>query len=262
MWSGGDEKRIIKEQTYPGREDNRRHFEFLLSAFRDSRYVRVDGKPLLLIWGPLKLPDCRATLEYWRELAQRAGLPGLHFVATLEYGERHWDARANGFDAITVWTLNRVRTEGRSILLPARLKKRWKRRKRLQGLVERLHPNLDWVYDYSEVRNLLVCQDKFDLPHHPMAVPNWDTTARYDRKAIILHNSTPEAFRLHLCDVLAQVESQPAEQRIVFLKSWNEWAEGNYLEPDARYGDSYLKVIGQELGRRKSADNISAALVV
>ena len=124
--------------------------------------------------------------------------------------------------------------------------------KRLHRYARRLYPDLDWVYDYREIRDLLVCRDKFKVPYHPMVVPNWDTTARYNGKAIILHNSTPEAFRQHLRDVLSQVEDEPAEQRIIFIKSWNEWAEGNYLEPDQRHGCAYLDVVRQELIQQKA----------
>jgi hypothetical protein len=80
-----------------------------------------------------------------------------------------------------------------------------------------------------------------------MAVPNWDTTARYSRRAIILHDSTPEKFRLHLRDVVEQVADRPLQERIIFLKSWNEWAEGNFLEPDRRFGRAYLEVLRDEL---------------
>lgn len=249
LWSGGDEKRIIKEQTYPGREDHQRHFEYLLTAFRDPRYVRVEGKPLLLIYEPLHLPESRATLDYWRELAQQAGLPGLHLVANLDYQERNWDARAHGFDAVTVWMLDRILAEARSCLWTSRVKAKLKDRKRrhLHHYVERLYPGLDRVYDYDEVRNLLVCQDKFDAPHHPMVLPNWDTTARYAERATILRDSDPEKFRLHLRDVLKQVDNEPQERRIVFVKSWNEWAEGNFLEPDQKHGRGYLEVLKREL---------------
>ena len=142
------------------------------------------------------------------------------------------------------------------------MKKRLDSRKRLRRLAEKIYPDLDWVYDYAEIRELLICRDKFELPYHPMAIPNWDTTARYSRKAIIFHNSTPDAFRCHLRDVLSQVQTQPEEQRIVFLKSWNEWAEGNYLEPDARHGNVYLNVIRQELSQgntNSNAGNVSFA---
>ena len=257
LWSGGDERLMIKEQTYPGKEEHKLHFNYLLKAFRDPRYIRVDGKPLLVIYKPLKIPDGRAMLDYWRELSNKAGLPGLHIVATLEYDERNWDARANGYDAITIWTLRRVLLEGRSCLWVSRLKNKLKgiRPHHLHSFAEMVYPGLDRVYDYEEIKHLLVCRDKFDVPHHPMTIPNWDTTARYARKAIVFHNSTPDAFRNHLREVLNQVEGQPPERRIVFIKSWNEWAEGNHLEPDQRHGHAHLDAISQELIQRKQKNN-------
>jgi hypothetical protein len=253
LWSGGDEKKIIKEQTYPGRADQKKHFDYLLTAFRDPRYVRVDGKPLLVIFSPLSVPECRAYMDYWRELARQAGLPGLHLVANLDYDKRHWDARAHGFDAVTVGMLGQVISKGRPLLWSSRLKKKLAKRDRLRGLVEKFYPGLDRLYDYEEWVDQLICRDKFDLAYHPMVLPNWDTTARYSRKAIILHNSTPESFRVHFRDVLTQVEGEHPARRIVFLKSWNEWAEGNYLEPDLRYGTAFLEVIRQELGRSRTS---------
>jgi hypothetical protein len=254
LWSGGDLKRTLKAQTYPGREDYKKHFNYLLTAFRDPRYVRVNGRPLFVFYKPIHVPDCRRALDYWRELAAEAGLPGLYFVATLDYPNRQWDARANGFDAITVWPLERVFEEAQPMLWTTRLKRKLQhiRPRRLKAYAEKIFPGLNLVYDYRAVRELLVCRENFTLPHHPMAIPNWDTTPRYDRKAAILHGSSPEAFRLHLRDVLDLVREQPAEERIVFLKSWNEWAEGNYLEPDQRHGDGYLQVIKAET--EKSAD--------
>lgn len=248
VWSGGDNRRIM-EQTYSGRKDHERHFNYLLTAFRDDRYIRVDGKPLMVIYNPLEIPDVKSVLAYWRELADSAKLPGLYFVATLNYGQHYWDAAARGFDAITIWTLWKVLQEGRSCLRRSMLKnmlKNWGT-ERLNKYVERIYPGLESIYDYGEVRKLLVCDEEFNLPQHPMVIPNWDTTARHGRNATVLHNSTPEAFRLHLRDALKVVAGQSEQQRIVFVKSWNEWAEGNHLEPDTLHGNSYLAVCGQEL---------------
>jgi lipopolysaccharide biosynthesis protein len=249
LWSGGDEKRVLKEQTYPGRKDEERHFESLLSAFHDSRYVRIHAKPLFVIYKPLLIPNCRAALEHWRELAQKAGLPGLHLVATLDYNERHWDARGHGFDAVTVWPLPRLFESGRSYRWSTRIKEITNRKG--AGLINRaanaLWPSGDWIYDYAESRPLLICDEAFNLPHHPIAVPNWDTTARYAGRAMVLHNATPDAFRQHFRDVLGLVEGQPEEERIIFVKSWNEWAEGNHLEPDIRYGRGFLEALKSEL---------------
>ncbi len=263
LWSGGDEKHIIKEQTYPGREDHKRHFEFLLTAFRDPRYVRVAGKPLFVIYQPLSLPDCREALDFWRDLAGRSGLDGLHFVATLEYDQRNWDARAHGFDAVTVWPLGQVFQSGCPIFRTRRTR-RWLKERGYHGLAalsERNWPALDWVYDYRELRPLLICKDRFDLSYYPMAIPNWDTTARYGARAVIFHESTPAAFALHLRDVLGQAMAQPVGNRIVFIKSWNEWAEGNYLEPDMRFGLGYLEALKDELisAKRQSIRSVHEA---
>jgi Glycosyltransferase WbsX len=64
---------------------------------------------------------------------------------------------------------------------------------------------------------------------------------------MVLHNATPDAFRQHFRDVLGLVEGQPEEERIIFVKSWNEWAEGNHLEPDIRYGRGFLEALKSEL---------------
>jgi hypothetical protein len=81
----------------------------------------------------------------------------------------------------------------------------------------------------------------------PSIVPNWDTTARLGKDAVILHNSNPELFRLHVKEVLKSVENKNLEENLVFLKSWNEWAEGNYMEPDRKFGKKYLEVLKSEL---------------
>lgn len=74
-------------------------------------------------------------------------------------------------------------------------------------------------------------------------MPNWDRTPRSGVKARIYTNSTPEVFREQLKHVLDLVSEKTDEHKISFLMSWNEWAEGNYVEPDLRYGHGYLNVL-------------------
>ena len=71
---------------------------------------------------------------------------------------------------------------------------------------------------------------------YPCAIPNWDNTPRSGHRGVVLHGSTPGLFRKHLRDLLEQVRPKPAEHRVLFIKSWNEWAEGNHLEPDLKFG--------------------------
>jgi hypothetical protein len=77
----------------------------------------------------------------------------------------------------------------------------------------------------------------------PTILPNWDNTPRSRGNGIVFTGSSPELFYQHLEQVIAAVESRPFERRLVFLKSWNEWAEGNFVEPDVLYGRAYLEAI-------------------
>lgn len=97
VWHGAPNRMLI-EQTYPGMEDHRRHFEYLLRAFLDPRYIRVDGKPVFVVYSPKELPDSMAVTDLWRDLAVRAGLPGLFLVA--EHKSPDWDPKNAGFDAV------------------------------------------------------------------------------------------------------------------------------------------------------------------
>ena len=85
--------------------------------------------------------------------------------------------------------------------------------------------------------------------YYPAVIPGWDNTPRSGRNGLVLHGSTPELFRIHLRASITQIRHKPAEHRILFLKSWNEWAEGNYVEPDLRYGKGYLQVLRDEICR-------------
>ena len=101
------------------------------------------------------------------------------------------------------------------------------------------------LYRHAVPYLLYGCTDQSDV--YPIVTPNWDNTPRSHTRGFVLHESTPELFRSHFRDALNLVKSRRIENRIVFIKSWNEWAEGNYLEPDLKFGHDYLKVIREEI---------------
>ena len=74
-------------------------------------------------------------------------------------------------------------------------------------------------------------------------LPNWDHTPRSGYNGNLFTNSTPEIFEKHCEQVLSLVKEKPKERQIAFLKSWNEWGEGNYMEPDLKYGKGYIKAL-------------------
>jgi hypothetical protein len=107
------------------------------------------------------------------------------------------------------------------------------------------------IYSYKEVLPSLLEPSSSKNETYPCVIPNWDNTPRSGRNGLVLHGSTPELFRGHLKKALQIVKEHSPEHKIVFIKSWNEWAEGNHLEPDLKFGRGYLKVIKEEIDNSK-----------
>ena len=225
IWTGG--RSILVEQTYPGEDDHERHFRELLPAFRDERYFRVDGRPLFLVYRPNDLPDASRFADQWRRLAQREGLPGLYLVGEAKNG---WRAAAHGFDAEVHPRLYDVYPQA---MVPGRLGPRLDR-------ALRRRPK---TYPYAALASLEREPSRLPHPELPMVVSNWDSTPRFGRHGFVLTGSTPQLFEEALRRAIDSTEQLPPAQRILFLKSWNEWAEGNYVEPDRRHGDAYLRAV-------------------
>ena len=247
-WSGiwfGEHNRILVEQRYPGREDCEKHFDYLLPAFTDDRYMKVDGKPIFQILTPAHLPDTIQMTDTLREIAVRRGLKGLFLVAGYRCPES-WNPLENGFDAVVSSKLTQCMRESPS---PARKLTARLLDSKFFVNVGKLH---DWL-TFSRVRkyeDLIRCMKitedyPFDL--YPSALPNWDNTPRSGSRGFVVTDSTPELFGQHLTDAINYVQKYPSERKIVFVKSWNEWAEGNYLEPDSVFGMRYLEAVRDAL---------------
>jgi lipopolysaccharide biosynthesis protein len=237
-WTGiwhGAPNRVLIEQTYPGMEDHRRHFDTLLPAFCDKRYLKVDGKPMFMVYNLDELPDSDRVLEFWRELASKAGLPGLFLVA--EHRLPDWDPKQHGYDAAVTISLWRWADKWVSWNQP--VKKIRRKYRQLRGMPT--------VHHYEQVSDSIVTERTSGIENFPCVVPNWDNTPRSGSNGLVLHGSTPELFRRHLRRALDRMRDVPREHRIVFVKSWNEWAEGNHLEPDRKFGLRYLEVLREEL---------------
>jgi hypothetical protein len=237
-WTGvwyGAPKRVLVEQTYPGMADHEAHFRFLQDAFADPRYVTVDGKPVFFLFRPKELPEPRRVTDLWRTLADREGFPGLHLVGITD--DFDWDPREHGFDAVTVPRLNAIFGMKSTPLVQKALRK-------LHDLpvtgefVGKKRPV--HVYPYEEAMTYFVRREPTDFEYYPCVIPNWDNTPRSGTAGSVLQGSTPELWRRHLAEGVERVQGAPEERRIVVVKSWNEWAEGNYLEPDLRWGRAYL----------------------
>jgi hypothetical protein len=238
-WTGiwhGAPGRILIEQTYPGIDDHIAHFNMLLKAFTDKRYITVDDKPLFVIYRPGDIPDCKKITDLWRELALREGLKGIYLIGEISR-YNNWIPQDYGFDASLKM---KVAPPGdwSSWRHPLRHLRFWWNKRVLR---------LPTIYKYKDVLPFLDSYNPNGIENFPCILPNWDNTPRSGLNGLVLHESTPELFRIHVRQQLNRVSDKPRDHRIVFIKSWNEWAEGNYLEPDLKFGHAYLQVISEEV---------------
>lgn len=237
LWDKDTRKdKLLIEQKYLGKEDYVAHFMYALKAFKDKRYIKDGDKPVFYIFRPLEVPT--EFLEIWQDLARENGFPnGIAFIGECTWNDDATQIRKRGFDYVL---MNRFGAYyGKDFSLLKKIKQHLKSfffHKPLQS------------FDYLDFANDLL-DEKTDVKPDviPMIMPNWDHSPRSGRKAVILENSSPERFRRHLDKMLSIVCKKPADKRLVFLKSWNEWGEGNYMEPDLQYGKGYIDVLSDAL---------------
>jgi hypothetical protein len=248
IWFGGNSKETLLEQLYPGKQDYIDHFNYLLEAFKDERYIKIDGKCLFSVYAPYLIDDIELFVTTFRTCAKEAGIGDLYLLATI--CPQNWDAIAHGFDGATgVSQFTSLRYViaplyqkfSRTELLIKRIKKLFYGEEKLNlNFEERSKP---LIVEYKEAIKYLLPKEKKDYDYFPCVVNDWDNTPRSANKGLVLSNSTPDLWEEHLTEACNYVADNSTEHQIVFLKSWNEWAEGNYLEPDAKWGHQYLEVI-------------------
>ena len=243
-WSGiwfGEHNRILVEQVYPGDADCEKHFDYLLPAFTDERYLKVDGKPIFQILTPSHLPDAKRMTDTLREIAHRRGLPGLFLVAGYRCPEG-WNPLEFGFDAVVSSKFTQCIRESATLARKATVRildsRFFVNNERIQNLLK-----FSRVRNYRDLIECMKITKDYEYDLYPSVIPNWDNTPRSGRRGFVVTDSTPELFEKHLRDAVGYVEKYPSERRIVFVKSWNEWAEGNYLEPDTVFGMKYLEAV-------------------
>ncbi len=214
--------RLLIEQTYPEGDDEA-HFAAILPMLRDKRYIQVDGKPLLVVYRPLQLPDGKAWVAKWQEMARNAGFNGLFLVGHTLYSRETDAIRALGFDAVNIVPIGDVK---RNIGLGLR---------HLPSLIRHLRGRSPLVYDYARAIRVFASAIMKREDVVPTLLPNWDHSPRSKNKALVLHDAHPQAFDAHVKAIRQIVDHK--HNQLVLLKSWNEWSEGNYMEPDNRYAN-------------------------
>jgi lipopolysaccharide biosynthesis protein len=222
----GSRGQILVQQSY-SHQDDLNHIRWLLTAFDDRRYIRVEGKPLFMIYRAGDLPFASQTAETWREEARKAGIGDI-FLCTVQsfFPNSRVDPIRIGFDAAVEFHPSMFR--------PRRLiRKVWDRL--LRGV------SGNYIFEYSDMVDWVL-----QVPDPPYrwfrcVTPSWDNTARKKDHAFILKGASPEKYRRWLETVVQRSKPLATGEKIVFVNAWNEWAEGNHLEPCQRWGRAYLE---------------------
>ena len=216
----GNEKNILMQQKYSS-EDDIAFARSIEPYFRDPRYIRIGGRPLLMLYRPGVLPDAAATVTRWRQHFVGAGFENPFIVMAQAFQDG--DPAKYGMDAA------------------AGFPPFWATSPKVQG-VNLLDPKYDGtIVDYNDTATKTISSYVANKRVFPGVCPSWDNEARKPRRGFCFSGSTPAKYARWLnAACAASVQAFSGDERLVFINAWNEWAEGAYLEPDRHYGYAYL----------------------
>jgi lipopolysaccharide biosynthesis protein/SAM-dependent methyltransferase len=220
-WDGLDSEILIAQAHSP--DDDLDFISHVSMYLKDKRYIRIDGKPLLLVYRPSLLPSAKKTVTRWRTWCRDNGVGEIYLACTQSFDSVN--PSQYGFDAAIEFPPNNMN-------LPSATHK-------VNGVVENFSSSLfDWKEMVRRSRNYLNPGYKLFRGVNP----SWDNTARRKNKGNILYGSNPIDYQEWLLNALNYTKKifPSKDERMVFVNAWNEWAEGAHLEPDEKYGYAYL----------------------
>lgn len=239
-WDGGNhEVLLVQEHSLAS---DIAFIRTVIPLFKDPRYIRVDGMPLLVLYRADLLKDPAATAAEWRRECERAGLPGVHLCLAQTFGTT--DPRPFGFDSACEFPPH-AHAVGQ-----------------ITDQISDLPEGFDgWVCDYEMVaRHSLTAPP----PHYTLyrgLFPSWDNSARKRKQALIFHRADPKRYEYWLRGLIQYTrQNLGGDRRIIFVNAWNEWAEGAHLEPDLKHGSAYLEATQRALGGQTDAEQLIALL--
>ena len=228
----GEEKEVLLKQEYSP-EDDKSHANWLVHAFKDPRYIRIKERPLFTIYRPSDLPNLEGTVETIKSTIIANGLPEPYLIGCNAHDQKR-DFRKDGLDAI-------LNFEPQLGVLPYAFDDQPSLSRFRQNLkLGFSNPNLR-IYDYKQAISWMH-QRKFEYPYYPCVMVGWDNTPRRGKNGIIMVNQSPSVFAESLQWAKSKSKEFEAEIEggVIFINAWNEWAEGNHLEPCQRNGLTYL----------------------
>lgn len=214
------------------------HFECLLPAFQSERYYKIDGRNVFVLYRIEDIPNVEDFKRVWNEQAKKHGLPEFYFVNYIDDVAKLNDPIQNSCEKKIVMLKANIDSIGSNAFVR-------KLSRFMKELIAQILHVPTGIYKYAKIRKKLSGPIFADESVIPTLLPNWDNTPRRAEGAMVLHNATPEQFYEHCKETFAYVKGK--QNKVVFLKSWNEWGEGNYMEPCIQYGHGYLQALKRAL---------------
>lgn len=240
-YRAGSDNSILMQQEYGREKEWKEHFYYLLDFFKDERYIKVDNKPMFIIYIPQNIKYRRQMFALWDRMAKEHGFNGIYLIAMhTSFGK---DEKNSLYDAFMdfeplslFWTDHSIR----------RKVQEWKTRHiNFIKKDHRCYSNVIWTknaFSYSYLCRRIEKKASRNQDSTLFGVfPGWDNTSRKDEEGIVVTGSSPKKFQKHLLNMLKLSESRNKE--FIFINAWNEWSEGAYLEPDKRFGYGYLNAV-------------------
>lgn len=236
----GEEKEVLIRQTY-SEADHDRHARWLSRAFADHRYIRVGNRPLFLIYRPFDIPDLAASLDiYRRVVSTEVGVEP--YLVGVDGHRPGVDFTEHGFDHSMNFRPQLGLIDGLVDDRPSF--RRWLRNARLGVRSATLN-----AVDYEDFLRRMDAIRPQHGRYFPSVFVNWDNTPRRGARGAVVLGGTPEFFARQVRDAIGVAIAKPEQEQILFVNAWNEWAEGNNLEPDLVDGRKYLESLRAEIHR-------------
>ncbi|PBN41354.1 hypothetical protein SxD43FB_22270 [Sphingobium sp. D43FB] len=226
-WDGSENDVLMAQRHIE--EDDVSFINSCIKYFKSSRYITIDGAPLLLVYRVSLLQNPSETIARWRAIVKEAGFPDLHVSMVESFGLN--DPHAYGCDSGCQFPPH-------GVVAPE-----------INSSTKQLDPSFRGrIYDYQEVVRTEIARPKPSYTQFRCAMPSWDNTSRKGLDGNVFAKSSPELFETWLSYLINQArENLPVEQRFVFINAWNEWAEGAHLEPDSKNGQKFLQAVRRAL---------------
>jgi lipopolysaccharide biosynthesis protein len=240
----GKEKDVLMEQHY-SEEDDLAHIQYLMPIFEDPRYIKIDNKPVFLMYRSELHPNIKKATGIWRSEAKKAGFDDLYLIR-MENFTRENNPEDHGFDAGMEFAPD-VTMQGKKIHKKNMVKYLLNKTLHFSKIKQNgVYEN--GVYDYVEMMENMTQREIPDYPYFRCACPSWDNSPRRDQHARIFVNASPKKFGewiKHLSEYT--VDHFEPEKQFLFINAWNEWGEGCHLEPDEKYGYQNLRALKENI---------------